>query len=153
MIDMIREADGWNSKGRFYADHSFELCTSAQNVENHDLEGYIKRRVGETAHLLKDARIGKYLFFGTDWPFSFASMGELKYKSYYDKNLSHTQKEKYFKDNIAEFLFGPERKIPDNYIEFLKKIHKAKAMDVSTVPWVKEMGDNKFNLVTDDDLD
>jgi predicted TIM-barrel fold metal-dependent hydrolase len=152
MKNMIREADGWDSRGRFYADHSYELCTSAQNVENQDLEAYIKRRVEETAGLLKDDTINKYLFFGTDWPFSSGTMGELKYKSYYDKDLSPTQNEKYFKDNIAEFLFGPERKIPDNYIEFLKKIHKAKAMDVSMTPWVKEMEDNKFRLVTDEDL-
>jgi predicted TIM-barrel fold metal-dependent hydrolase len=152
MIEMIREADGWDSKARFYADHAYELCTSAQNVKNQDLEAYIKRRVRETELLLEDDSINKYLFFGTDWPFSSATMGELKYKNYYDENLSDLQKEKYFKDNIAEFLFGPERKIPDNYIEFLKKVHKAKAMEVSTVPWVKEMEDNKFKLVTDEDL-
>ena len=72
--------------------------------------------------LLGTEVIDKYLVFGTDWPLARHKLKLKTYINFYKNRIQDQEKrDKFFSDNLAEFIFGPKKQIPDNYIKLIKK--------------------------------
>jgi len=125
-----------DSKGRIYTDLSFDISPVLKDKEK--LEIYIN----DTREYLDDEIVGKYVMFGSDWPIGLFNFSEKEYIKPYQDGLSPGQKELFFKDNIARFLFGDSKQIPDRYIQFIKEKHGGRIPDVP--PWVYEENGNYF---------
>jgi predicted TIM-barrel fold metal-dependent hydrolase len=125
-----------DSKGRIYTDLSFDISPVLKDKEK--LELYIN----ETREYLDDEITGKYVLFGSDWPMGLFNFSEKEYIQPYWDGLSPGQQELFFKDNIARFLFGESKQIPDRYIQFIKEKHGDRIPDVP--PWVYEENGNYF---------
>lgn len=139
IIDMMKTADSWtHSRGRIYADQSFDI--------NHVLKDPVKLQphIDDTARLLDDPVVGKYLLFGSDWPLYYCTCDKKDYIEKYWHALNLQQRSRYFSDNIATFLFGDSRQVPENYIDFIKSQHHGQIP--APEPWIREEN-GKYYLV------
>ncbi|NIM89937.1 MAG: amidohydrolase family protein [Candidatus Aminicenantes bacterium] len=140
IVNLIGLADSWSSKGRFFADQSYGISHVINKKKK------LKEHIDRTRKYLEDKGIGKYILFGTDWPLGLYKFTEKKYiNSYRDKNgLTQEQQEKYFSDNIARFLFGESKKIPQNYVDFTKEQCAIENRPFRIPEWVKEVNGEYF---------
>jgi hypothetical protein len=70
------------------------------------------------------------------------NFSENEYIQPYREGLSPGQQELFFKDNIARFLFGESKQIPDRYIQFIKEKHRGR---IPSLPaWVRQENGNYF---------
>lgn len=146
ILNLITTAHQWNSRGRFYTDQSFDLSHVFFN------EKKTGSHVRETMDYLHHEIFGQYLMYGSDWPLGYHSFCEHQYFNRYWSRMEEKpqQRLRYFSDNIAEFLFGPSRQIPDNYIAFLIKYlnrdNPIPEIQPQTPEWVEER-DGKYYLL------
>lgn len=137
IIENIKTAHNrTNSKGKIYTDLSFDISRVLKDKEK--LELYIN----ETREYLDDEIVGKYVMFGSDWPMGLFNFSEKQYIQPYQDGLSPGQQEIFFIDNIARFLFGESKQIPDRYIQLIKGKHQGKIP--SLPPWVREENGHYF---------
>ncbi|MFC2161579.1 amidohydrolase family protein [Acidobacteriota bacterium] len=140
IINLIRHADRWESRGRFYADQSYGI--------SHVINKKRKRRlhIEDTKRHLGNTSENKYLLFGTDWPLGLYKFTEKNYLDCYrtENGLNQEQKDKYFSDNIARFLFGEFKHIRPEYIRYLEERRKVEGKTLDIPPWVKEENGSYF---------
>ncbi len=138
ILNLIKLADSWDSKGRIYADQSYGI-SHVINKKKRLIE-----HVNRTRMYLEDNVLGKYIIFGTDWPLGLYKFTENTYINTYRENskLTQAQQEKYFSDNIARFLFGETKQIPKNYIDYITKQNGGEIPKVED--WVKEENGKYF---------
>ncbi len=138
ILNLIKHAAGWSSKGRFFADQSYNIIHLLNETGK---KGQMKDKINKTKEYLEDKHLGKYLLYGTDWPLNLFKSTEKQYIKAY-KEIFDVKKlrDKYFSDNIARFLFGDSKKIPQNYVDYLKKENPQFAVP----DWVKEENGEYF---------
>ena len=140
ILNLIKVADGWKSNGRFFADQSYginHVINKRKRLDEH---------IADTSKHLEEP-IGKYFLFGSDWPLGLYKYTEKDYVDAYrkgEKKLTQEQQNKYFSDNIARFLFGELKQIPENYIDYITKQNGDVMPKVED--WVKG-GNGKYFLV------
>jgi len=126
---IIDDHDFNNCRGRIFTDLSFDLSRVVKNKEK--LPVYID----DTQEYLNDPVIGHYVIFGSDWPMGLYLYPEKEYiRLYREGTITSEQQHLFFQDNTVKFLFGEERRIPDNYIQFLEKYRKGKKIKIP--PWI-----------------
>jgi len=124
------------SNGKIYTDLSFDVSRVLKDKEK--LELYLD----ETREYLDDEILGKYVIFGSDWPMGLFNFSEKQYIQPYQDGLNPGQQELFFKDNIARFLFGESKQVPDRYIQFIKGKNGG---NIPAVPsWVREENGHYF---------
>lgn len=138
ILNLIKLADSWDSKGRIYADQSYGISHVINKKKK------LIEHVNRTREHLEDKVLGKYIIFGTDWPLGLYKFTENTYINTYRENnrLTQVQQEKYFSDNIARLLFGESKQIPKNYIDYITKQNNDKTPAVED--WVKEESGKYF---------
>jgi predicted TIM-barrel fold metal-dependent hydrolase len=137
IIENIKTAHNHtDSTGKIYTDLSFDISRVLQDKEK--LAIYID----DTRKYLDDEILGKYVMFGSDWPMGLLSFSEKNYIQPYWDELNPGQQELFLKDNIARFLFGESKQIPDRYIQFIKEKNRGR---VPRLPaWVREQNGNYY---------
>jgi predicted TIM-barrel fold metal-dependent hydrolase len=137
IIENIKTAHNrTNSKGKIYTDLSFDISRVLKDKEK------LKLYIDETREYLDDEILGKYVMFGSDWPMGLFNFSEKAYIQPYQDGLSPQQQELFFKDNIARFLFGESKQIPDRYIQFIKEKNGNR---LSRLPaWIREENGHYF---------
>ncbi len=145
ILENIRTAHQWqDSQGRIYTDLSYDICSVLKDKEQLDL--YIGDAAanikGDTLKYLEDEIISRYVMFGNDWPMGLYSFSDKEYIQPYRKRLAEQHQEKFFHDNLARFLFGEFKQIPDRYIRFIEARNKGKMP--SLPDWVRKENDNYF---------
>jgi predicted TIM-barrel fold metal-dependent hydrolase len=139
ILKNIKIAHNWtDSNGRIYTDLSYDLSRVVKDKEK--LAIYIN----DTKEYLDDEIVGKYVLFGSDWPMGLFSFSEKDYIRLYREGLTGMQREKFFQENCARFLFGETKQVPECYIESIVTRLQGKAF--KTPSWVRE-GDGKYFLV------
>lgn len=117
IYNLIKYADndGLKSGSRFYTDQSNFLAHVSRRKKERD------EHLASTNQLLNPGAISKYLIFGSDWPLARFKLDEEKYINYYWDEFIEAKRNLYFWDNIAEFIFGPKREIPEYNIKFIER--------------------------------
>jgi predicted TIM-barrel fold metal-dependent hydrolase len=138
ILNLIKLADSWDSEGRIYADQSYGI-SHVINKKKRLIE-----HANRTREYLEDNVLGRYIIFGTDWPLGLYKFTENTYINTYRENnrLIQVQQEKYFSDNIARFLFGESKQIPENYIDFITKQNGGETPKVED--WVRKENGKYF---------
>jgi len=130
--------------GHFYTDLSYDLS----NFLSQEINDKKKRKEGLSRCLcqlkkeyLSNPDYRQYFLFGTDWPMGYALFEESEYvrvcwealKDEGNPNggVSEMQAH-YFSRNIADFIFGKEHIIPENYIKFIEG--ELKAQGIGEIP-------------------
>lgn len=142
ILNLIKLADGWSSQGRFFADQSYNII---HLIRRKNKARQLKEKIRMTRTYLEDECIGNYILYGTDWPLNLYRCTEKQYIDAYRKVVVNKKiRDRYFSDNIASFLFGESKKIPQNYVDYLKK-HCSKENRPFVVPdWVREENGSYF---------
>jgi predicted TIM-barrel fold metal-dependent hydrolase len=146
ILELILDAHNRELKGRFYTDKSNGIAglISKKSKKKRILETHIQ----DIQKRLNYSDIGEYFIFGSDWPLHTSYLNLKEYVEAYVKDrLTAVQQKKYFSENIAKFLFGEDKKIPENYIKFLKRMNNNKLEDRD---WI-ELKDNEYYLKTEED--
>ena len=137
ILEYIKTAHhGTDSKGKIYTDLSFDISRVLKDQEK------LKIYLNETREYLDDEITGKYVLFGSDWPMGLFNFSEKDYIQPYQDGLSSGQQELFFKDNIARFLFGESKQIPDRYVQLIKGKNQGRIL--SLPPWVREENGHYF---------
>ena len=146
ILELIHDAHYWDSEGKFYTDKSNGIAglISRKPKKKRILDSHIQ----DIQKRLNYRDIGEYFIFGSDWPLHTSYLNLEEYvESYVKDRLSAAQQKKYFSENIANFLFGKTKKIPENYIKLLKKMNNNK---LENRDWI-ELKDKKYYLKTEED--
>lgn len=130
------EGDGLKSKSRFFTDHANVLCHSRKK------ENRITAHLKMVEELLTQPNTQDYILYGSDWPLGRHIYNNKEYIDYYKDSFGQQEQDRYFSDNIARFLFGDTKQIPDNYINFLKKHHSGNLPELPD--WVEEKNGNYY---------
>lgn len=140
ICNLISYAHEQGSKCRFYTDRANALAyifKKRRKREDH---------FQQTADLFSESSYSPYILFGSDWPLGMHLFNENEYLKKYKSNLNQDAFSHYTQKNISQFLFGEELKIPDNYIEYLKRYNNG---DLPELPdWIEEK-DGFLKLVSD----
>jgi len=141
IFSLIREANDWASEGRLFADQSFDIINLINGKEQKE---QLEVNIQMTKNYLNDISLGRNMLFGSDWPLNIYKCTEKQYIDEYRKRLDTSQQEKYFSDNTASFLFGESRKIPQNYVDYVKE-HWNKEKGEFVIPdWIEEINGEYF---------
>jgi predicted TIM-barrel fold metal-dependent hydrolase len=139
--NLIKEANDWSSAGRLFTDQSYDVV---HLINNEKKKRQLEKKIQITKDYLDDNIIGNYVLFGSDWPLNIYKCPEKQYLDEYRKRLDKSQQDKYFSDNIARFLFGESRKIPQNYVNYVKERCKAENREFVVPDWVEEINGEYF---------
>ena len=95
----------------------------------------LKENLNKLKHILKDADYNQFILFGTDWPMGLALYKESNYTKVYKDALRDEADlyNRFFSENLATFLFGEDKNIPVNHIEFLNKKYGQR---IPLQPWI-----------------
>jgi len=135
ICNLIREANDWSNEGRLFADQSYDIINPINNkIQKDQLEVNIQL----TKNYLNDNVLSQYVLFGSDWPLNIYKCTEKQYIDEYRKRLDESQQAKYFLENIARFLFGDSRKIPQNYVDYIKAYCSKENRELVIPEWIEE---------------
>lgn len=109
--------------GHFYADVSYELSNFLAIKEKKWDHDSLDACIREMKEYLEDKDSGDYILFGSDWPLNYPMFNEWDYVKVHREGLGDELFQKMASDNISRFLFGEDRIIPDNHMEFLLTHH------------------------------
>lgn len=84
------------------------------------------------------------MLFGSDWPLNIYKCTEKQYLDEFRNRLDESQRERYFSDNIAAFLFGESGKIPENYINYVGERCEKENRELVVPEWIKKRNGEYF---------
>lgn len=139
--DLIEEASDWNYEGRLFTDQSYGII---HLINDEKKIGKLEANIKRTRDYLGDSILSNYLLFGSDWPLNIYKCTEKQYLSEYQKRLDKNQQDNYFSDNIARFLFGESRKVPQNYVSYIKAQCSKLKRKFIVPDWIEEINGEYF---------
>ncbi len=125
-------------KGILYTDNSFEIITFLSKDEikdKNERRKKLKENLKKFKTTLQNEDYSPFIIFGTDWPLGLTMYSEKKYTKTYMDELEddiHLYN-RYLAENLAVFLFGEDKVIPQNHIRFLKRTY---GETLPEKPWV-----------------
>lgn len=124
---------------RFYTDRSNALAYVTEKL-------LLQKHLKETKDLLSEGNYSPYILFGSDWPMALNLYNESKYINTYKTAFGQDMFLKYTSTNLADFLFGKEKLIPQNYIDYLVRNNNGKLPEIPD--WI-EQKNGSLKLVED----